>query len=224
MRLRHIVALFVPAALAGAVIPLDAWARRAIPVPFDDDIVPRAAAPSGGGVETAGRLSTADPACMRNGSSIHGTTWVDPGQSLSTFLYVVRVPDTAALGTVFFRVAIELGPQRFGLDTFIHVPPRAAAVTADGMPFAFAAPSPDPASAFTSFRFDLPEPDDVTLELFDLTGARVRTLVASRLPAGPNVRGWDLRDDAGRRVPAGVYLSRLTAGAWTQTRRVAVVR
>jgi hypothetical protein len=43
-----------------------------------------------------------------------------------------------------------------------------------------------------------------------------------RREAGTHARGWDLRDDHGRRVPAGIYRSRPTVGGWAETRRVAV--
>jgi hypothetical protein len=52
----------------------------------------------------------------------------------------------------------------------------------------------------------------VRLDLFDVSGRRVRTLVDSRLPAGRYDVGWDATDDAGRAVHAGVYFARLRAG------------
>jgi hypothetical protein len=55
-------------------------------------------------------------------------------------------------------------------------------------------------------------------------GARVRTLQAGVLPAGAHTRTWRLDDDAGRAVPAGLYLARLEAGDARHVRRIAVVR
>ena len=48
------------------------------------------------------------------------------------------------------------------------------------------------------------------LELFDLAGRRVRSLVSGVLPAGEVSREWDGRDEAGHGVHPGVYFVRLT--------------
>jgi hypothetical protein len=138
---------------------------------------------------------------------------------------IVNVPDTAAVGTVFFQTSIELGPDSRGFNTLIHILPGSTGVGAGAPPaLAFAAPGPNPAWDQTRFEFSLPAAADVALEVFDVTGARVRTLVSGRREAGPHAERWDLRDEAGRRVSAGVYLARITTGNWTATRRLAVVR
>ena len=47
------------------------------------------------------------------------------------------------------------------------------------------------------------------LAVFDLNGARVRTLVEGFLASGPHEVVWDARDDAGRSVGPGLYFVRL---------------
>lgn len=61
--------------------------------------------------------------------------------------------------------------------------------------------------------FDLPEAQAVRVRLYDAAGQRVRTLAEGRFAAGRHERVWDGTDDAGRRVAAGVYFSRLEAEA-----------
>ena len=56
--------------------------------------------------------------------------------------------------------------------------------------------------------------EDVAIEVYDLRGARVRTLTRGRLEAGRHSATWDGRDEAGHRAPAGVYLVRMSAGAY----------
>jgi flagellar hook assembly protein FlgD len=50
------------------------------------------------------------------------------------------------------------------------------------------------------------------LDLYDVRGARVRTLVERAAEPGRFVVTWDGRNGDGRSVAAGVYLYRLTAG------------
>jgi FlgD Ig-like domain len=167
-------------------------------------------------------IDTFTPTCQRNWSSFYGSMTFAPGQSASTAPYVVHVPDTAATGTVFFQGGIDVGPESYGINTFIHVQPTVG-VAERGASLALRAPSPNPASSYTNLGFTLPATTEVVLEIFDLRGARVRRLVSGRREAGSQSMGWDLRDDSGQRVANGVYLSRLRVGAWIRTCRVAVL-
>jgi hypothetical protein len=86
-----------------------------------------------------------------------------------------------------------------------------------------APPAPDPVRGPARFAFALPVAGAVRLELFDLQGRRVVTLVEAVLPAGRHACGWDGRDDGGRSAPAGVYLARLSGAAGVASRRFAVL-
>jgi hypothetical protein len=62
------------------------------------------------------------------------------------------------------------------------------------------------------------------LEVFDLRGRRVRTLLDEAVPAGTGRRVWNHRDDNGRRLASGLYLVRLRAGGESVTRKVVVIK
>lgn len=80
--------------------------------------------------------------------------------------------------------------------------------------FALSQNFPNPFNPETTIRFDLPVESQVRLELFDVLGQRVRTLVAGQLSAGGQRVVWDGRDEDGLAVGNGVYFYRLEAGAW----------
>jgi flagellar hook assembly protein FlgD len=61
------------------------------------------------------------------------------------------------------------------------------------------------------------------LAIYDLAGRRVRTVARGPARAGRDVARWDMRDGRGARVPAGVFLVRMTLGGTTLTRKVAVL-
>ena len=73
--------------------------------------------------------------------------------------------------------------------------------------------TPNPARSDMLVRFALPSPCRVEACVFDVSGRRVRTLEASSLAAGEQSLPWDGRDDRGRRVPPGLYLVEVRAGA-----------
>jgi flagellar hook assembly protein FlgD len=64
----------------------------------------------------------------------------------------------------------------------------------------------------------------VSLEVFDVAGRLVRTLVHRELPAGSHDVFWNASADTGGRVSAGVYLYRLRAGGFTASQRLVVLR
>ncbi len=78
---------------------------------------------------------------------------------------------------------------------------------------------PNPAVARSTIRFELPRAGKVRLELYDLNGHRVATLVEGMRAAGAH----DVTLDTAK-LAAGVYFYELRAGAWTQSRHLVVVR
>jgi len=83
--------------------------------------------------------------------------------------------------------------------------------------------SPNPARSGTSFTLALPSAGRAEFSLYDASGRRVRTLLASDLPAGTHSVKWDGRDDSGARVGAGVYFTRLQVGASSTGGKLVVI-
>ena len=83
---------------------------------------------------------------------------------------------------------------------------------------------PSPARDRARISFALPAAGRAEVEVLDVTGRRVAALSSGVLPAGPQQAEWDLRDAAGRAVPAGVYWVRVRSAEHSEVRRLAVVR
>jgi len=73
-----------------------------------------------------------------------------------------------------------------------------------------ATPSPNPSRELATIHFGLAQASEVNLELFDVAGRRVQTLISSVLTPGPHSATWNGRDRNGNHVSNGVYLVRLT--------------
>ncbi len=112
--------------------------------------------------------------------------------------------------------------------TFQHVTTVTAAEEPEAAPvrFAFARPFPNPARNASALRFDLPaeHAGAATLEVFDVTGRRVRTLLDRVMPAGRHEVRWDLEDANGSRVASGTYFARLVTARTTEVQRVVVLK
>ncbi|NOZ03780.1 MAG: T9SS type A sorting domain-containing protein [FCB group bacterium] len=71
---------------------------------------------------------------------------------------------------------------------------------------------PNPFNSRTVIRYSVPVAEDVLLEIYDITGRKVRTLLNGKQSQGFKSVLWDGRDDKGVTVPTGLYFSRLTDG------------
>ena len=82
----------------------------------------------------------------------------------------------------------------------------------------------NPINPNTTFSFYLPEGQRVKLELFNVLGQKVITLVDGERAAGQQAVVWDGRDSRGQAVASGIYFARFTAGDFTATRKVEVLK
>jgi hypothetical protein len=85
-----------------------------------------------------------------------------------------------------------------------------------------AAPAPNPFRLTTSVRYALPTPTHLRAAVYDLAGARVRTLVDEVVPASGAVT-WDGNTLSGSRAPRGIYFLHVEAGGMRQTKRIVLV-
>jgi hypothetical protein len=83
---------------------------------------------------------------------------------------------------------------------------------------------PNPFKASTTIHFTLPSPTLVRLDIYNLLGQLIRTLVDERRPSGEYRIVWDGRDDHDRHLPGGVYLYRFHAGAFLQTKKIILLQ
>jgi len=83
---------------------------------------------------------------------------------------------------------------------------------------------PNPFRGQTAIKYQLPSQSPVRLNIYNISGQLVRTLVnAKQLPGHYNII-WNGRDNSGRPVSAGVYFYRLNAGDASLTRKMVLLK
>jgi parallel beta-helix repeat protein len=70
---------------------------------------------------------------------------------------------------------------------------------------------PNPFNPVTTVKYEVPFESDVTIQVYDVAGREVRTLVDGSVPAGRHQVVWDGRNDAGESVGSGVYFCTMNA-------------
>ena len=89
--------------------------------------------------------------------------------------------------------------------------------------FALGPNYPNPFNPSTIIPYQLAASSQVRLEVFNLLGQRIATLVDGERPAGFHTARWTATDAAGRAVAAGVYIYRMTVGEESQTGRMVLI-
>jgi len=83
---------------------------------------------------------------------------------------------------------------------------------------------PNPFNPVTTLRYDLPEDALVNITIYDIMGRIVRTLINSQQNAGFKSIQWNATNDAGSPLPAGLYLYKIQADNFVQTRKMVLLK
>jgi len=84
---------------------------------------------------------------------------------------------------------------------------------------------PNPFRGQTTVEYTLPEQTEVKVEVYDILGRQIRTLLDGKTQrAGVHTLQWNAQNDMGRSVASGVYLTRLQAGDQTRTIKMVVIK
>jgi photosystem II stability/assembly factor-like uncharacterized protein len=85
---------------------------------------------------------------------------------------------------------------------------------------------PNPFNPETSIAYQLPKDAHVSLQIYNLSGQVVATLVNGKMSAGHHNALWNGRDEAGGQLPSGVYFYRLLVnkGEWAQVKKMTLLK
>jgi hypothetical protein len=83
---------------------------------------------------------------------------------------------------------------------------------------------PNPFNPQTRIKYQHSHPGRVVLKVYNIVGEEICTLVDEVKPVGSFEVLWDGRDNTGHRVPSGVYLYRIEAQGFVQTRKMLLMQ
>lgn len=144
--------------------------------------------------------------------NLYGVKGGGPG-GLSTFIKINKATGAGSIvGPVGFGPVSGMGSFEF---TVVDAPEATAATTQLELLPAF----PNPFSASAVIRFVLPASGEAHLDVYNVAGRKVATLVNGRLEAGPHTVTFDVRQ-----IPSGVYFPQLQFAGVRKVQRVVVMR
>lgn len=83
---------------------------------------------------------------------------------------------------------------------------------------------PNPFNPQTTIDFSLAASGAVSIAIYDVKGALVRTLVDETMTAGDHSARWNGVDEQGRTVASGIYFVRMVAGSYSQVRKIVMLK
>lgn len=79
---------------------------------------------------------------------------------------------------------------------------------------------PNPFNSETKINFAVPKDTSLSLTIYNILGEVIKTLISGYYSAGTYSVTWSGTNNAGKRVASGIYLVRMTAGSFSETRKV----
>jgi hypothetical protein len=83
---------------------------------------------------------------------------------------------------------------------------------------------PNPFNPTTTIAFHIPRSGFAKLQIYDVNGSLVRTLIEGQTPMGDQVATWDGRDAAASGVVSGVYFAQLSFDGTLRTRKIVLLK
>jgi len=154
--------------------------------------------------------------------------------------YGLNPSDTYYLNDIITGEVIQTTGSQLGFQTVNLAPYQArvfiladSALTGIGVPdnyankpktFALFQNFPNPFNPVTNIAFDIPRTVKVKVEIYNILGQRVATLLEKPLPAGTYQVQWDGRNKNGVPVSSGIYILHFKAGDFVKNRRMLLLK
>jgi hypothetical protein len=152
----------------------------------------------------------------------------DSSTAISTYEYAVFMTDlNLSLWNIDY--VVEASDEEFTVISqageFILVN-TSLSIASEIIPEAFALHQnyPNPFNPTTQIRYDLPLSEYVSINIYDLMGHKIKSLVNMNQEAGYRSISWDATNDLGQPVSAGMYIYTIQAGQFRQTKKMVLLK
>lgn len=150
--------------------------------------------------------------------------------SAATFVSLVSAPDTTyddgpfVSGTQYKVSAVDEDGYASGYAGPVELDVTGIGERPAGWTFRLDQNRPNPFNPSTRIGYEVGARSKVTLDVFDVTGSLVKRVVDEAKGPGSYTAEWDGTNAKGERVSTGVYFYRLTAGTFSQTKKMVILK
>ncbi len=127
---------------------------------------------------------------------------------------------------IYGHQSFELSDNKNATITAINGNTIVLRVIKDKIParFALSQGYPNPFNPTTEFRIELPQQSHVEVAVYDLLGRKIASLLNEEKSAGQYRLEWNGQDSRGLPVPTGMYFIRMTAGEFTDSKKIVLLK
>ena len=141
---------------------------------------------------------------------------------------------TPIQGTTYFDEDVPIGTYRYDL-TAVYTTDESDAIIWEGGPVSADDPDvivrtalgtnfPNPFNPVTNISFALVQTEKVNIDIYNVRGEKVKTLVNDEMERGHHSVIWNGRDNSGKNVASGVYFYKMKAGRYTSTKKMILMK
>jgi len=116
---------------------------------------------------------------------------------------------------------IDMGCYEFGSEPYVDIEDEYMPLPAEAL---IVSVYPNPFNPQTTISFTLPRSMPATVEIFNIKGQKVKTLVNDKLTQGRHQYIWNGKDDNQQNVASGVYFSRLITPEGTHVHKMMLLK
>jgi hypothetical protein len=151
----------------------------------------------------------------------------DPSvQEITLSAAQLKKPDHSLMWVYNRRPSPESNTFVTARPDFEQVSVALSGVVSDGLPKEYALDQnyPNPFNPTTQLAFALPKAGHVRMDVFNVLGQKVTTVVDGEYPAGNHTVTWDGTNSSGGSVSSGVYFYRIEADSFSKTRKMMLLK
>ena len=132
---------------------------------------------------------------------------------------LINISDLEVSGYFGSELSFEIGPSRIveenlALSDIKNIPEYYVLHNA----------YPNPFNPLTTINYDLPKNSFVRIDIYDLMGRQIKTLVNENMKAGYRSIHWNATDDLSKPVSAGLYIYTIQAGEFMKTKKMVLIK
>jgi hypothetical protein len=147
-------------------------------------------------------------------SQITANHYLIQGRANGSYFYQARAIDAQNQWSVFSELVNVIVERNVGISAGLSIPSD----------FDLKQNYPNPFNGQTLIAFSLASPGDVKLEIFDIAGRLIRSLLAERMDYGNHQIIWDGKNNGEQDVASGIYFYRLSTENKSTSRRMIFLR
>ena len=107
---------------------------------------------------------------------------------------------------------------------FVMLPAMSVELNTIPNNFALYAAYPNPFNPSTTIPFDIPDDSFVALNVFDMMGRKIKTLLSENISAGRKSIVWNGTNNLNQSVSAGTYFYSIKAGSFSDTKKIILLK